>query len=116
VVESVIEQWVPEKPQHGLRNRRVNLLLSHLLTPGDELLRSYVEAFGLQPVIAGSFAVAGWSPGKRRFFAGHPGRNAPARIEQMGQSLCTFAIGVSLSRAASLLAQRSRGEVIVLPI
>jgi nitrogenase molybdenum-iron protein NifN len=35
VVESVIEQWVPEKPQHGLRNRRVNLLLSHLLTPGD---------------------------------------------------------------------------------
>jgi nitrogenase molybdenum-iron protein NifN len=52
VVESVIEQWVPEKPQHGLRNRRVNLLLSHLLTPGDiELLRSYVEAFGLQPVI-----------------------------------------------------------------
>ncbi len=36
-------------------------------------------------------------------------------IEQMGQSLCTFAIGVSLSRAATLLTQRSRGEVIALP-
>jgi nitrogenase molybdenum-iron protein NifN len=33
----------------------------------------------------------------------------------MGQSLCSFAIGVSLSRAASLLAQRCRGEVIALP-
>lgn len=117
VVESVIEQWVPEKPQHGLRNRRVNLLLSHLLTPGDiELLRSYVEAFGLQPVIVpdlsqsldGHLASGDFSPVTQ---GGTPLRV----IEQMGQSLCTFAIGVSLSRAASLLAQRSRGEVVVLP-
>ncbi|MBT1595323.1 nitrogenase component 1, partial [Klebsiella pneumoniae] len=37
------------------------------------------------------------------------------QIAQMGQSLGSFAIGVSLQRAASLLGQRSRGEVIALP-
>ena len=37
------------------------------------------------------------------------------QIEQMGQSLCSFAIGVSLHRASSLLAPRCRGEVIALP-
>ncbi|MCP6600652.1 nitrogenase iron-molybdenum cofactor biosynthesis protein NifN, partial [Klebsiella pneumoniae] len=37
------------------------------------------------------------------------------QIAQMGQSLGSFAIGVSLQRAASLLTQRSRGDVIALP-
>ncbi|MEO3738962.1 nitrogenase iron-molybdenum cofactor biosynthesis protein NifN [Kosakonia sp. WA-90] len=117
VLESVIEQWVAEKPLPGLRNRRVNLLLSHLLTPGDvELLRSYVEAFGLQPIMVpdislsldGHLANGDFSPVTQ-------GGASLRMIEQMGLSLCTFAIGVSLSRAATLLAQRSRGEVIALP-
>lgn len=34
LMESVITQWVPEKPPTGMRNKRVNLLVSHLLTPG----------------------------------------------------------------------------------
>ncbi|SFT64857.1 nitrogenase molybdenum-iron protein NifN [Kosakonia arachidis] len=117
VLESMIEQWVPEKPQPGVRNRRVNLLLSHLLTPGDvELLRSYVEAFGLQPVIVpdlsqsldGHLASGDFSPITQ-------GGSSLRLIEQMGQSLGTFAIGVSLSRAAQLLAQRSHAEVVTLP-
>jgi nitrogenase molybdenum-iron protein NifN len=97
VLESMVEQWVPEKPQPGVRNRRVNLLLSHLLTPGDvELLRSYVEAFGLQPVIVpdlsqsldGHLASGDFSPITQ-------GGSSLRLIEQMGQSLGTFAIGVS---------------------
>ncbi|MDF7660781.1 nitrogenase iron-molybdenum cofactor biosynthesis protein NifN [Erwiniaceae bacterium L1_54_6] len=117
VLESMIEQWMPEKPLPAGRNRRVNLLLSHLITPGDvELLRSYVEAFGLQPVIVpdlslsldGHLASGDFSPVTQ-------GGTPLAHIEQMGQSLCTFAIGVSLGHAATLLAQRSRGEVIPLP-
>ena len=117
VLESIIEQWLPEKPQPDLRNRRVNLLVSHLLTPGDiELLRSYVEAFGLQPVILpdlsqsldGHLAGGDFSPVTQ---GGTPLR----QIEQMGQSLCTIAVGVSLARAAALLAQRSRGQVLSLP-
>jgi nitrogenase molybdenum-iron protein NifN len=52
VLESVIEQWVPPAPRPAQRNRRVNLLVSHLCSPGDiEWLRRCVEAFGLQPVI-----------------------------------------------------------------
>ncbi|WP_313686493.1 nitrogenase iron-molybdenum cofactor biosynthesis protein NifN [Pantoea sp.] len=117
VLESMIEQWIPEKPLPSGRNRRVNLLLSHLLTPGDvELLRSYVEAFGLQPVVVpdlslsldGHLASGDFSPVTQ-------GGTTLAQIEQMGQSLCTLAIGVSLGHAATLLAQRSRGEVIALP-
>lgn len=117
LVESVIEQWLPEKPLGGLRNRRVNLLLSHLVTPGDvELLRSYVEAFGLQPVILpdlsqsldGHLASGDFQPVTQ-------GGTAMRAIEQMGQSLCTFVIGSSLTRAATLLARRCRGEVVTLP-
>ncbi|ERK16333.1 Nitrogenase FeMo-cofactor scaffold and assembly protein NifN [Pantoea sp. AS-PWVM4] len=117
VVESMIEQWIPETPLPAGRNRRVNLLLSHLITPGDaELLRSYVEAFGLQPVMVpdlslsldGHLASGDFSPVTQ-------GGTSLSQIEQMGQSLCTFAIGVSLSHAASLLGRRCRGEVIALP-
>jgi nitrogenase molybdenum-iron protein NifN len=117
VLESIVEQWLPEKPLPALRNRRVNLVVSHLLTPGEiELLRSYVEAFGLQPVILpdlsrsldGHLAEGDFSPVTQ---GGTPQR----LLEQMGQSLCTFVIGVSLTRTASLLAQRCRGEIISLP-
>jgi len=117
VLESMIEQWVPAQPAASLRNRRVNLLVSHLLTPGDiELLRSYVEAFGLQPVIVpdlslsldGHLADGDFSPVTQ-------GGTSLRMIEQMGQNLATFVIGASLGRAAALLAQRSRGEVIALP-
>lgn len=117
VLESIVEQWLPEKPLQGLRNRRVNLVLSHLVTPGEtELLRSYVEAFGLQPVILpdlsqsldGHLASGDFSPVTQ-------GGTSQRVIEQMGQSLCTFVIGVSLARTASLLTQRCRGEVLSLP-
>ncbi|WP_437887617.1 nitrogenase iron-molybdenum cofactor biosynthesis protein NifN [Phytobacter sp. V91] len=117
VLESIVEQWLPEKPQPAGRNRRVNLVVSHLLSPGDiELLRGYVEAFGLQPVILpdlslsldGHLASGDFSPVTQ-------GGTAQRLIEQMGQCLCTFVIGRSLSRTAALLAQRCRGEVVSLP-
>jgi len=117
VLESIVEQWLAEKPLPGGRNRRVNLVVSHLFTPGDvELLRSYVEAFGLQPVILpdlsqsldGHLASGDFSPVTQ-------GGTSQRLIEQMGQSLCTFVIGVSLTRTAALLGSRCRGEVISLP-
>lgn len=117
LIESVIEQWVPEKPPAGMRNRRVNLLLSHLINPGDvELLRSYVEAFGLQPVMLpdlslsldGHLASGDYQPVTQ-------GGVSLRNIEQMGQSLSTITLGVSLQRAAGLLTQRSRGSALHLP-
>ncbi|ATY91468.1 nitrogenase iron-molybdenum cofactor biosynthesis protein [Pectobacterium atrosepticum SCRI1043] len=117
VLEGVITQWIPEKPPAGMRNRRVNLLLSHVFTPGDvELIRSYVEAFGLQPILL---------PDLSQSLDGHlasgdyqsvtQGGAVLRNIEQMGQSLSTITLGVSLQRAAGLLAQRSRGVALNLP-
>nr|CAA68016.1 nifN [Pantoea agglomerans] len=117
LMESVITQWVPEKPPTGMRNKRVNLLVSHLLTPGDlELLRSYVEAFGLQPVMLpdlsqsldGHLANGDFNPVTQ-------GGTSQRQIEQMGQSLTTITIGSSLNCAASLMAMRSRGMALNLP-
>ncbi len=63
---------------------------------------------------AGPLPVDGWPPGQG-IYAPDPGGASLRQIAQMGQSLGSFAIGVSLQRAASLLSQRSRGEVIALP-
>ncbi|KAA8996869.1 nitrogenase iron-molybdenum cofactor biosynthesis protein NifN [Affinibrenneria salicis] len=117
LVESVIEQWVPEKPPPGMRHRRVNLLMSHLMTPGDvELIRSYVEAFGLQPVILPDLSQSlDGHLAEGDFHAVSQGGTALRTIEQMGQSLSTITLGVSLNRAASLLAMRSRGLALNLP-
>lgn len=117
LVEQVITQWVPAEPQPRQRNKRVNILLSHSTTPGDiELIRTYVEAFGLQPVILpdlsmsmdGHLALGDFTPVSQ-------GGTALRAIERMGQSMGTVVIGGSLSRAASLMQQRSRGDVLALP-
>jgi len=117
LLESVIVQWMPEQPPTGMRNKRVNLLLSHLLTPGDlELLRSYVEAFGLQPVILPDLSLS--LDGHLANGDFHPvtqGGTSVRMIEQMGQSLSTITVGRSLNCAASLMAMRSRGLSLNLP-
>lgn len=117
VLESVIEQWVAPTPRPAQRNRRVNLLVSHLCSPGDiEWLRRCVEAFGLQPIILPDLAQSMDGHLAQGDFSPLTQGGTPLRqIEQMGQSLCSFAIGVSLHRASSLLAPRCRGEVIALP-
>nr|WP_318381724.1 nitrogenase iron-molybdenum cofactor biosynthesis protein NifN [uncultured Enterobacter sp.] len=127
VIESAIEQWVitkevsktdgVEKSTSSSRNRRVNMLLSHLFTPGDvELLRSYVEAFGLQPVMVpdlsqsldGHLASGDFQPVTQ---GGCPQR----QIALMGQNLGSVVLGVSLKRAASLLSSHGKGDVVTLP-
>lgn len=117
LLESLVQQWVPAEPLAGIRNKRVNLFLSHLFTPGDqELLRSYVEAFGLQSVIV---------PDLTQSLDGHlaandyssltQGGGTQKSIEQLGQSAASFVIGVSLQRVAALMEPRGRGPCIRLP-
>ncbi len=117
VIESVIEQWVAPTPRPGQQPRRVNLLVSHLCSPGDiEWLGRCVEAFGLQPVILPDLSQSmDGHLGEGDFTPLTQGGASLRQIAQMGQSLGSFAIGVSLQRAASLLTQRSRGDVIALP-
>lgn len=108
VLESVIEQCVPATMPKGIRKKRVNLLLGHMLTPGDhEQIRSYVEAFGLQPIVLPD--LAGSLDGhlaEGDFLALTQGGTSVRELEQMGQSVSTIAIGVSLQRAARLLENR----------
>ncbi len=112
LVESLISQLVPEQAVRAIRRKRVNLLLSHMLTPGDvELVRSYVEAFGLQPVLV---------PDLSRSMDGHlargdylpvsQGGSDVLAVRQLGQSLATLVIGPSLQRAGQLLEARSGVE------
>ncbi|QTF08440.1 nitrogenase iron-molybdenum cofactor biosynthesis protein NifN [Brenneria izadpanahii] len=118
VLESVIEQCVPVSPPASLiRKKRVNLLLGHMLTPGDhEQIRSYVEAFGLQPIILPDLAESLDGHLAEGDFSALTQGGTPIRaIEQMGQSASTIAIGVSLQRAARLLESRSHTPSLWLP-
>jgi nitrogenase molybdenum-iron protein NifN len=51
---------------------------------------------------------------RKGIFAADPGRTPLRQIEQMGQSLCSFAIGVSLPRVIAA-GPALPGEVIALP-
>lgn len=117
LVEQIIEQCVPETPQPRQRNKRVNILLSHSTTPGDiELIRQYVEAFGLQPIILPDLSLS--LDGHLAEGDFHPvsqGGTALRDIGLMGQNMSTIVIGPSLGRAATMMSQRSRGPVLQLP-
>ncbi len=117
LVESLVEQLVPEQALRSVRKKRVNLLLSHMLTPGDvELIRHYVEAFGLQPVMV---------PDISRSMDGHLARGDYLSVSQggsdvnllrqLGQSSLTLVVGPCMTRAGQLLAKRSGVESVYFP-
>lgn len=116
-VENIIQRLVPEQRLRSVRKRKINLLLSHMLTPGDiELIRQYVEAFGLQAVMVpdvsqsldGHLASSDYLP------ASQGGTDINA-IRQMGQNSMTLVIGPSLYRAGQLLQQRSGVQSVYFP-
>ena len=117
LIESLIAQLVPQQALRSVRKKRVNLLLSHMLTPGDvEMIRSVVEGFGLQPVLV---------PDLSRSMDGHllrqdylsvsQGGSDVNHIKQLGQSAMTLVIGPSLVRAGQILEQRSGVESLNFP-
>lgn len=117
LVESLITQLVPEQKIRSIRKKRINLLLSHMLTPGDiELIRQYVEAFGLQPILV---------PDLSRSMDGHlvkqdylsvsQGGADVNLLRQLGQSSLTLVVGPSMQRAGQLLNARSGVESVYFP-
>ncbi len=117
LIESLISQLVPQQALRSVRKKRINLLLSHMLTPGDvEMIRSVVEGFGLQPVMV---------PDLSRSMDGHlvrqdylsvsQGGSDVNQIKQLGQSAMTLVIGASLQRAGQLLEQRTGVETLYFP-
>lgn len=108
-VEAIIETLVPQTQCAGRRHRQVNVLANASLTPGDlEVLRDWIEAFGLRAVIV---------PDLSDSLDGHLieaettpltlGGTPREEIASMGESVATLVIGTSLRRAAECLEART---------
>lgn len=108
-VEALITHLVPRGNGAGKRPRQVNVLASSMLTPGDlEALRTWIEAFGLQPVLVPDLADS---------LDGHLTDQGYSHISQggvtrsslasLGEARATLVIGASMSKAADLLQQRT---------
>lgn len=109
-VESMVEQLVAEKVPGNVRRKRINLVVSHMLTPADiELLKSYVEAFGLVAVVIPdlSLSLDGFLA-EQDFNALSQGGTTIEQLKTAGQALATIVIGKSLDRVASMLQQRTQ--------
>jgi len=109
-VEAMIKQLVISKPPTSARRKRVNILASHMLTPGDiGLLKHYVEAFGLTPVVIPdlSLSLDGYLA-EQDFTSLSQGGCTVEQIKTIGQGLATIVVGRSLDRAASILLARTQ--------
>ena len=108
-VEAIVEHMVPDTNCVGRRRRQVNVLACSALTPGDiEVLKEWIEAFGLRPVVLrdiGDSLDGHLMEGK--FSPITIGGTPKAEIEAMGESIATLVIGRSLERAADLLKRRT---------
>ena len=109
-VEAMISHLVPNKAPSSVRRKRINILVSHMLTPGDiEQLKSYVDAFGLTPIVIPdtSLSLDGYLA-EHDFSALSQGGATVEQIKTAGQALATIVVGRSLDRAANILAERTQ--------
>nr|WP_294501174.1 nitrogenase iron-molybdenum cofactor biosynthesis protein NifN [uncultured Rhodopila sp.] len=108
-VEAIITTLVPATQSIVRHKRRVNVLASAMLTPGDvEAIKTFIAAFGLTAIVLpdiadsldGHLIEEGFST---LTYGGTP----PASIAEMGQSAATLVIGPSVNKAADLLHART---------
>lgn len=108
-LEALVSTLVPEGRNAGLRSKQVNVLLSPMLTPGDaEVIREWMEAFGLQPLLLpdlggtldGHLDDGGYATVSK-------GGLTRDEIAAMGKSAATLVIGASLNAAADALKSRT---------
>jgi len=109
-VEAIITHLIPNKVPSSTRRKRINILVSHMFTPGDiETLKYYVESFGLTAIVIPdlSLSLDGYLA-KQDFTALSQGGSTIEHIKTAGQALANIVIGSSLDRAAKLLAERTQ--------
>ncbi|MEI6896314.1 MAG: nitrogenase iron-molybdenum cofactor biosynthesis protein NifN [Psychromonas sp.] len=109
-VEAMMTHLVPKKSPSSVRRKRINILVSHMLTPGDiELLKSYVQAFGLTPIVIPdiSQSLDGYLS-ENDFTALSQGGTTVEQIKTVGQALATIVVGRSMERAANILIERTQ--------
>ena len=109
-VEAMIDQLVPDKVPSTVRRKRINLVVSHMLTPGDvELLKNYVEAFGLTPIVIPDLSLSlDGHLAEHDFTSLSQGGTTIEQIKTAGQALATIVVGRSLEHCANMLAQRTQ--------
>jgi len=104
-VEAIIEALVPIDQSFVRRKKQVNILVPATFTPADiDELKSWVESFGLHPVVLPDIAdsLDGHLSDKGYQTLTYGGTTR-AEIQSMGSSVATLVIGTSLARAADLL-------------
>lgn len=109
-VEAMVTHLVPQKQPSSARRKRINILVSHMLTPGDiEQLKTYVQAFGLTPVVIpdSSLSLDGYLA-EQDFNSLSQGGTTVDQIKTVGQALATIVVGRSLERTASILIERTQ--------
>jgi len=108
-LEAIIDTLVPESKIAGYRARQVNVLLSSMVTPGDvNLIREWVEAFGLTPIMLPD--LGGTLDGHldpQGYATVSTGGVSRVEIATMGKSTATLVIGPSIFGAAKLLNTRT---------
>lgn len=109
-IEAMIKHLVPTKVPSSVRRKRINILASHMLTPGDvEVLKTYIEAFGLLPIVIPDLSLSlDGHLAEYDFTALSQGGATVEQIKTVGQGLATIVIGGSLERAATMLSQQTQ--------
>lgn len=108
-VEAIVSTIVPETRVAGRRQKQVNVLASAMLTPGDiEVIKDWIEAFGLRPVVLPDIgdSLDGHLV-EAEFSSLTIGGTPRAEIESAGESIATLVIGGSLNKAADILKART---------
>ncbi|MDX1810804.1 MAG: nitrogenase iron-molybdenum cofactor biosynthesis protein NifN [Gammaproteobacteria bacterium] len=112
-LHAMIDKLVPARADAGTspgkRKKQVNILASSMLTPGDlEVIKEYVECFGLRPLVV---------PDIGDSLDGHLGTDhlspltiggtSVSEFETMGDAVASISIGNSVKKAGDLLESRT---------
>jgi len=110
---AMIDKLVPTREEGGTRpgrrKKQINVLASSMLTPGDlEVIKDYVEYFGLRPVIVPDIGDSlDGHLGSDNFSPLTTGGTSVNEFATLGDAAATISIGSSISKAATLLNEKT---------
>ncbi|MDT4332589.1 nitrogenase iron-molybdenum cofactor biosynthesis protein NifN [Methylomonas sp. MED-D] len=112
-IHEIVNALVPDAETAGTkpgnRRRQVNVLVSHMLTPGDlEALRDTIEMFGLRPVLVPDLSDSlDGSLTEDEFSPVTIGGTPVSELATLGEAKASLIIGPSLHKAGELLQEKT---------
>jgi nitrogenase molybdenum-iron protein NifN len=93
----------------GRHKKQINILASSMLTPGDlEVIKEYIEYFGLLPIVIPDIGDSlDGHLGDDAFSPLTIGGTSVSEFNTLGNAVATISIGSSMSKAATLLHERT---------